>query len=63
MDEGYKLTHHEIKVMKMAGDRIPWEKGAWVNACVEFLSGINYLTKEGYLTEAGRDWLDAKPNI
>jgi hypothetical protein len=52
-----KLTDHEIKVLRMANGEIPWERGSWVNACVEFLADAGYLHISGAITMKGIAWL------
>lgn len=63
-NEGYKLTKHEIEVLKMANGDTPWPpNSAWVNACVEFLSGAGYVTRGGDITEKGKTWLKENPDV
>ncbi len=55
---GYYPTHHEIQVMRMMAEEIPWQQGACTNACVEFLQGAGYATRSGNLTMKGALALD-----
>lgn len=54
-----EVSKHERKVLQMANGEIPWEKGAWVNACAEFLASDGLMTNEGHITSEGRAYLAA----
>lgn len=54
------MTSHELKVLRsLNGDIEPLEWGAWVGACLEFLSGDGYCTRgPNYnITDKGRAYL------
>lgn len=50
------LTEYEIKVLEMLAGERPGKWGAWVSACLEYLSGAGLCTRgPNYkITEAGR---------
>jgi hypothetical protein len=54
-----KLTTHEIEVLKMLAGEREGEWGAWVGACLEFLSGSGLCTRgpNYQITAAGREAL------
>lgn len=52
------MNEYEILVLKMMNGDIPWESGAWVNACVEYLKEGGYCTQEK-ITDKGKDYLSS----
>lgn len=48
------LTSAELDVLAMAAGDLPWESGAWVNACFEYLKDTGLVTPTALLTERGR---------
>lgn len=52
----FSINEHEEEVLRMVAGEIPWERGAWVNACYEFLEE-EYFIAGGELTEKGKDYL------
>lgn len=52
-------NEHEIEVLEaLNGDRPPPKWGAWVGACLEFLSEAGYVTRTNYaITEKGKAFL------
>ncbi len=48
-----KITEHEAEVLEMMMGTRPWERGAWVNACYEFLVESGYATRAGEVTKKG----------
>lgn len=53
------LTSHEIEVLRMLAGEIPATWGAWVAACLEYLSGVGLCTRgpNYQITDSGRVWL------
>lgn len=59
MAHSYTPTLHEIEVLRMANGERDWERGAWVNACVEFLQEGEFLTRRAEITQKGKDFLNS----
>lgn len=57
MTETFKPTKHEIEVLEMLAGIRPLVRGAWVNACAEFLIDAGFLTLNAHLTDKGRAFL------
>lgn len=54
-----KLNEHEVEVLKMVHGVLPWERGAWVNACYEFLQDEGHIQRyRQELTEKGKKYLE-----
>lgn len=53
------MTEHEIEVLKMLNGEREGEWGAWVGACLEFLSGSGYCTRGPHyqITDKGKSFL------
>ena len=61
-----QLTSAELDVLAMVAGDLPWEQGAWVNVCHEFLTESGLVTKASILTERGRmvyEGLDKTHNL
>ena len=54
-----KPTELEIKVLKMLNKDLPQERGSWVNACVEFLGEMGYVSRQApyRISERGKEFL------
>ena len=52
----HALTEHEIRALEMLAGERPGEWGAWVSACLEFLTGAGLCTRgpKYQITDAGR---------
>jgi hypothetical protein len=59
MSQKFTPTEYEIEVMQMSAGKLPWEKGAWINACVEFLQEAGFMESSGKLTTMGSNYLSA----
>ena len=57
---GSNISSYEIQVLRMLNGDIPWESGAWVNACFEFLGneGLCSRTVPYVITTKGIAWLE-----
>jgi len=52
-------TSHEVEVLRMLNGEVDFPWGAWVGACLEFLSGSGYCTRgpNYQITDKGKDYL------
>lgn len=50
-----RLTPSEYLVLQMAAGHVPWQKGAWVNACAEFLMEDGLINRSTILTNKGKE--------
>ena len=55
----FKPTEREVRVLKMAAGKTPWEHGSWVNACVEFLQEAGFLNLKSEITERGYKYVES----
>lgn len=55
-----EITSHELDVLEMMAGRREGEWGAWVSACLEYLSGFGLCTRgpRYTITDKGRAVLD-----
>jgi hypothetical protein len=51
------LTTHEVEVLRAINGESSIEWGARVGACLEYLSGNGYATKDGIITSRGKEYL------
>lgn len=60
---GFVPTSHEIRVLRMLNGETEELWGAWVGACLEFLSGAGFVSQHMpyAITEKGKAFLFALP--
>ena len=59
------ICESEFEVLEMFEGTRPFERGAWVNACTEFLQGDGYITRsiQPKLTKKALEALDKRRNL
>lgn len=59
------INEYELEVLRMLAGVTPWQKGAWVNACVEYLGDIGLCTRfpPYEITQQGKDYLDEQRSV
>jgi hypothetical protein len=52
------MNEHDLEVLEMVARQRPWEQGAWVNICYEYLLDLGYVRDVYGLPKITRNGLE-----